>query len=333
MIRHFSAEDEVVAEKTLRSDAEGSSEAADAGEDKSKSPDTVTSPTANPLELGSPLPDAGVDDSHIQVAAAAQREDHGAGIPHPRRGSLSTAAGTPSVETAAPQTRRSSLTNAAGAPATHAVAQASTSRSCSLCARLYCKQWRGNPAAKRPGSGAGLLRRIFPAPPRMEMFASFLGSLAGMCAVAALHYRVLAPQALAMVIASFAASAVLLYGVPAAPLAQPRNVLGGHILGALIGVTLRILIAEKACGGDVDCLWFSSALSVALTISLMELTGTVHPPGGATAFIAVVGDASIQKLGYLFVLLPVLSGAAIMLLVALFVNNAFPTRQYPQFWV
>lgn len=165
------------------------------------------------------------------------------------------------------------------------------------------------------------------------MLASFIGGLLGMCAVAALHYRVLAPLALAMVIGSFAASAVLLYGVPAAPLAQPRNVLGGHVLGALVGVTLRIVIAEHACGGEIDCLWFSSALSVAATISLMELTGTVHPPGGATAFIAVVGDASIQRLGYLFVLLPVLSGAAIMVLVALIVNNLFPTRQYPQFWV
>lgn len=167
----------------------------------------------------------------------------------------------------------------------------------------------------------------------LEIFASFIGSFAGMVTLVALHYEALSQLELAMVIGSFAASAVLLFSVPAAPLAQPRNLVVGHTLSAIVGVTIRILIVQDACGGSsIPCLWSSAALAVSLAIVVMEFTGSVHPPGGATAFIAVLAEGKLQSEGYLFVLFPALIGALIMLVVALITNNLFPERCYPQYW-
>jgi CBS-domain-containing membrane protein len=65
----------------------------------------------------------------------------------------------------------------------------------------------------------------------------------------------------------------------------------------------------------------------------MHATRTLHPPGGATALIAVIGGPQVHDLGYVYALAPVGLGAVVMLVVALIVNNLHPTRRYPQFWV
>ena len=128
-----------------------------------------------------------------------------------------------------------------------------------------------------------------------------------------------------MLIGSFGASAVLLYGAVRSPLAQPRNLLGGNILSAIIGVTTYLWL-----GGQP---WLASAVAVATSIAAMHLTKALHPPGGATALIAVIGGESIHDLGYWYVFMPVALGAGIMLLVALIVNNILKTRRYPEFWL
>jgi CBS domain-containing membrane protein len=128
-------------------------------------------------------------------------------------------------------------------------------------------------------------------------------------------------------IGSFGATAVLLYAVPRSELAQPRNVLGGHFLAALVGVT-----AFKAVGTDHATL--AAALAVATAAIVMQITGTVHPPAGATALIAVLGPAKIQALGYRYAFTPVLLGVAIMVAVAIVFNNLSPLeeRHYPTSW-
>lgn len=125
-------------------------------------------------------------------------------------------------------------------------------------------------------------------------------------------------------IGSFGATAVLLYGSPMAPFSQPRYVLGGHVLSACVGVTIFLFLPEP--------LWLSSALAVATAILVMYLTRTTHPPGGATALIAVIGSEQVHKLGYWYVIDPVLEGVALMLLVALLINNLSPLRKYPNYW-
>jgi CBS-domain-containing membrane protein len=165
-------------------------------------------------------------------------------------------------------------------------------------------------------------------PPRVgwgEIFWSWLGSFLGIAAVAFLHYHYFSGTDLILIIGSFGASAVLIYGAIKSPLAQPRNLLGGHIISALIGVTM-----VKLCGPFP---WLAAALAVSISIAVMHATKTLHPPGGATALIAVISGPKVTSLGYLYVLMPAASGALIMLLVALLVNNLAPSRRYPEFWL
>ena len=159
----------------------------------------------------------------------------------------------------------------------------------------------------------------------LEVFWSWIGSFTGIAAVALLHYRLLDQTGMMLIIGSFGASAVLLYGAIRSPLAQPRNLLGGHIFSAFIGV-----LAFQGLGGQP---WLAAAMAVSTAIAVMLLTNTLHPPGGATALIAVIGGDSIHNLGYLYILMPVGLGALIMLLVALVVNNIAANRKYPEFWL
>jgi CBS-domain-containing membrane protein len=168
---------------------------------------------------------------------------------------------------------------------------------------------------------------ITQSPPRVswaEVFWSWLGSFLGIAAVAFIHYRYFEKTDLIMIIGSFGASAVLIYGAIKSPLAQPRNLLGGHIISALIGVTM-----VKICGPFP---WLAAALAVSLSIAVMHATKTLHPPGGATALIAVISGPKVQNLGYLYVIMPAATGAFILLVVAVLVNNLVPARRYPEFW-
>ncbi len=164
-----------------------------------------------------------------------------------------------------------------------------------------------------------------PAVGLVEVLWSWAGSFLGIGAVSLIHYKLLDQTDLMMIIGSFGASAVLIYGAVRSPLAQPRNLIGGHILSAIVGVT-----AFQLVGGQP---WLAASIAVSTAIALMHLTKTLHPPGGATALIAVIGGDGVHNLGYLYVLVPVALGAAVMLLIALVVNNIAKTRRYPEFWL
>lgn len=154
-----------------------------------------------------------------------------------------------------------------------------------------------------------------------EHFWAFLGSFVGMGAIAYLQYGKFAHSDNVFLIGSFGASCVLVYGVIQSPLAQPRNLVGGHLISAIVGVTVQKLLP--------DILWLSAPLAVSLSIVFMQITKTLHPPGGATALIAVTGSPAIIKLGYWYVITPVFIGALILLSAALIFNNITTNRQYP----
>ncbi|MBW3544100.1 MAG: HPP family protein [Bacteroidetes bacterium] len=154
-----------------------------------------------------------------------------------------------------------------------------------------------------------------------EHFWTFVGAFLGIGLIGFIQSFLLSDTDNLFLIGSFGASGVLIYGVIQSPLAQPRNLIGGHLLCAFIGVTV-----QKAFP---DTLWLAAALSVSLSIVVMQITKTLHPPGGATALIANIGSEKIQSLGYLYVLSPVLSGAIVLLLVALIFNNTTTSRSYP----
>lgn len=154
-----------------------------------------------------------------------------------------------------------------------------------------------------------------------ELFWSFLGSFIGIGTIAFIQSFYLSNLENIFLIGSFGATAVLIFGEIQSPLAQPRNLLGGHFISAVIGVTTYKIFP--------DILWFSTPLAVSLSIIAMQFTKTMHPPGGATALIAVIGTDTIKSLGYLYVVLPVLSGVLILLFVALIFNNITNDRKYP----
>ncbi len=154
----------------------------------------------------------------------------------------------------------------------------------------------------------------------VEHFWSFLGAFFGIGIIAFIQSRYLPIDNL-FLIGSFGASSVLIYGAIQSPLAQPRNLIGGHVISAFLGVTIAQLLP--------DIIWITAPLAVASSIVVMQITKTLHPPGGATALIAVSGSAQIKALGYYFVLFPVLSGVLILFIVALLFNNITSNRKYP----
>ena len=157
---------------------------------------------------------------------------------------------------------------------------------------------------------------------KTQILWSWIGAFTGIVLVSVITSFALEGTGMTLVIGSFGASAVLIYGAVDSPLAQPRNLLGGHIFSALVGVIAFQLFSEQ--------IWLAAPLAVATAIAMMQFTDTLHPPGGATALIAVIGGEQIHQLGYLYVFFPVATGAVLMLFVALFVNHIAPGRTYPK---
>ena len=158
-----------------------------------------------------------------------------------------------------------------------------------------------------------------------EIFWSWIGSFIGVSAVSLVFFDIVNQVDKMMLIGSFGASAVLLFAVSNSPLAQPRNVLGGFIVSAFIGVTSYKLFSHD--------LWLASAIAVSTSIAIMQIAQILHPPGGATALIAVIGSDDIHSLGYNYVFLPVGMGACILLGTAIVINNIPKKRSYPLYWV
>lgn len=157
-----------------------------------------------------------------------------------------------------------------------------------------------------------------------EVVWSWAGAFLCIAAVGYINSNLVSRTGLLFMIGSFGASAVLIFGAIKSPLAQPRNLVGGHVLSALIGVACYKIFQPFP--------WLASATAVATAIAVMHLTKTLHPPAGATALIFVIGDDRMHSLGFLYAIVPVGAGVMVMLLIALLFNNIPRTRRYPEFW-
>jgi CBS-domain-containing membrane protein len=164
-----------------------------------------------------------------------------------------------------------------------------------------------------------------PAGPVHELLWSWIGAATGIGLCAYLSSRYFEPRDLTLLIGSAGASAVLVYAAIKSPLAQPRNLVGGHVLSGLVGV------ASYQLFGDIT--WLAAAVAVSMAIVVMLATKTLHPPGGATALIAVIGGVKVHNLGFLYAFCPAGAGAVILLVVALLVNNLSKNRRYPEYWL
>lgn len=144
-----------------------------------------------------------------------------------------------------------------------------------------------------------------------QMIVAFVGSFTG---IAITSYLTLKFN-LALLVPSLGASAVLLYAAAHVPMAQPKNVLGGHLISAVVGVTVYQLWGLT---------WWTLALGVTLAVVIMMFTDTLHPPGGATAFAAI-----FTHQGYSFVFEPVALGVAMLVGVAVILHNVMGHHKYP----
>jgi CBS domain-containing membrane protein len=127
------------------------------------------------------------------------------------------------------------------------------------------------------------------------------------------------PATLPFIVAPMGAAAVLLFAVPASPLAQPWPVIGGNLVSTAVGLTAHELVPDVLA---------AAALGVGAAIAVMMLLRCLHPPGGACALLAATATPAIDEQGYLFVLLPVAVNTVALVLVALGVNN-LTGRSYP----
>lgn len=154
-------------------------------------------------------------------------------------------------------------------------------------------------------------------PPRAPMHDIAMGWIGGCVAIAIV--AILAKSShTPLVLGSFGASCVLLFGFPESPFSQPRNVICGHLLSSLVGLVFFHLFGYE---------WWSAGLAAGTAIALMMLTRTVHPPAGSNPVIVMLAASP-----WSFALTPTLLGAIALVLIALVVNNLPAFRRYPKYW-
>lgn len=129
----------------------------------------------------------------------------------------------------------------------------------------------------------------------------------------------LAAADIPVIVAPLGASAVLMFAVPASPLAQPWSVVGGNIISALIGVAAYRLVPNQAA---------AAGLAVGAAILTMSLLRCLHPPGGAAALTAVIGGPGIHAAGYGFAFAPVGINSIALVSIGMFFHG-MTGRAYP----
>lgn len=153
-----------------------------------------------------------------------------------------------------------------------------------------------------------------------ERLIGCLGALIGICLTGLVcGFAMGQDPHLPLIVAPIGASAVLLFAVPASPLAQPWSIVGGNTISAFVGVTIATLVSDPA---------LAIGLAVALAILVMSMTRSLHPPGGAAALTAVVGGAAVARAGFWFPLVPVAINSMILVGVGM-VFHRLAGRQYP----
>ena len=156
-----------------------------------------------------------------------------------------------------------------------------------------------------------------------ERLISGLGAFLGIFFVYLTSHAFIEGKDAVYIVASMGASAVMLFAVPHSQIAQPWSLVGGHVISALAGVT---------AAHSIDSIYFAAPIAVGLAVTLMHYLRCIHPPGGATALMAVIGGSSLYDLGYYYVLAPVLVNTLVILAVAIGYNALFPWRRYPAYF-
>ncbi len=111
-------------------------------------------------------------------------------------------------------------------------------------------------------------------------------------------------------IASFGATSVLIFAVPQSPFSHPKNVFLGHLISAIVGLSMVVVFQYLGCFDSLQ--WLAAGIAASVAIVAMVITDTVHPPGGATALVFVLSGYN----NVLDLFLPVLFGLMVLMIFA-----------------
>jgi CBS domain-containing membrane protein len=149
-----------------------------------------------------------------------------------------------------------------------------------------------------------------------ERWRAIGGAMFGLAVAGALSRWLAGPVHDAIwLVAPMGASAMLLFGMPASPLAQPWAVVGGNVLSAVVGVACARWIGQPVA---------AAALAVGMAIAMMFSLRCLHPPGGAMALLAVLSHSTHYEL-----VLPAVLVDSLILVTAAIVYNTATGRRYP----
>ena len=171
---------------------------------------------------------------------------------------------------------------------------------------------RANDSARPPGFVSAASQR----PPLAHVARSFAGGLLAIAILGLLERELASP----LILGSFGATCVLVFGFPASPFSQPRNVVLGHVFSSATGVLFHFFFGVT---------WWSMALALAAAIAIMQLTRTVHPPAGSNPLIVMLSQAS-----WPFIVRPTLLGSIIVCATAIVFHRVTTSRStYPKYWL
>ena len=153
-----------------------------------------------------------------------------------------------------------------------------------------------------------------------ERIIACIGAAIGIALTGAISGLVLASGPhVPLLVAPMGASAVLLFAVPASPLAQPWSIVGGNTISAMVGVIVAHLVHEPV---------LATGIAVALAIAAMSVTRCLHPPGGAAALTAVLGGPAVTAAGFFFPLVPVALNSIVLVALG-YGFHRLSRRNYP----
>lgn len=156
-----------------------------------------------------------------------------------------------------------------------------------------------------------------PKPKLIQLMKGLVGGFLGILALGALGQVTGVPW----LMAPFGASCVILFAAPTSPLAQPRNVIGGHLITSTVG-----LVALYGLGDSILVM----SLAVGVSIMLMQYCRAVHPPAGANPLVIIL--AGQGAVGFDFLVTPVLIGSVTLVVIASIVNNFAEEGGWPVYW-
>jgi len=177
---------------------------------------------------------------------------------------------------------------------------------------------------------AALRSKAPPRPPLAQIAGSGISAAACIAALAVPHcFELLEHKDIVMLVGTFGASACIVCATHSLAVAQPRNVIGGHVISAAVGLGMFEL--ELATDSLVG-MWYTTPLSAGIATAAMLATRTFHPPAAGTALLALVGSPAVHAMGWWFLVTPALTGSIILCGVGVFTNRIWLRRDYPTYW-